>query len=360
MKYFNLYSNILTTKGVTRTLISDLQRNVSELIPLEFFDVLELFKTNSIDDVFSQYDNESHVVLKEYLEFLLEKELGFITLDSWDTNFLPLDYNYEDYNILSDLYIEINKIEQLTVIKESIVNLAIRHLVIYSVSNLFVDELLSIDKLFSNTPIESIQIFSPFHKEINNAFLNHINNETSRIYNIVFYNCNAKPLELKKYRFSTFFTKENIDILSCGKVDLKYFNTNLPKVLEAFNFNSCLYKKIGIEIDGNIRNCPAMPQSFGNIKDSTLEKALKHKDFRKYWNLTKDKIEICKDCEFRYICTDCRAYTERTHTNEQGLDISKPLKCGYNPSTGEWQEWSKNPLKEKAINYYGMQHLKTK
>ena len=72
MKYFNLYSNILTTKGVTRTLISDLQRNVSELIPLEFFDVLELFKTNSIDDVFSQYDNESHVVLKEYLEFLLE------------------------------------------------------------------------------------------------------------------------------------------------------------------------------------------------------------------------------------------------------------------------------------------------
>ena len=72
----------------------------------------------------------------------------------------------------------------------------------------------------------------------------------------------------------------------------------------------------------------------------------------------KDKEEkVCKDCEFRYICTDCRAYTEKTHTNEEGLDTSKPLKCGYNPYTGEWEEWSTNPLKQKAIQFYGMQDL---
>ena len=118
-----------------------------------------------------------------------------------------------------------------------------------------------------------------------------------------------------------------------------------------------LHKKISIDVDGNIRNCPSMPQSFGNIKDTTLEEALEHPDFKKYWNLTKDHIEVCKDCEFRYICTDCRAYTERTHTNAEGLDISKPLKCGYNPYTGEWEEWSTNPLKEKAIEFYGMEDL---
>ncbi|WP_449401633.1 SPASM domain-containing protein [Chryseobacterium wanjuense] len=108
---------------------------------------------------------------------------------------------------------------------------------------------------------------------------------------------------------------------------------------------------------GNIKNCPAMPQNFGNIKDTTLEKAVNHLDFKKYWNLTKDNIEICKDCEFRYICTDCRAYTERTNNNNDGLDISKPLKCGYNPYTGEWQEWSTSPLKQKAIQHYGMEKI---
>ena len=37
--------------------------------------------------------------------------------------------------------------------------------------------------------------------------------------------------------------------------------------------------------------------------------------------------------------------------------LSKPLKCGYNPYTCEWEEWSTNPLKQKAIEYYGMQDL---
>ncbi|WP_392389175.1 SPASM domain-containing protein, partial [Elizabethkingia miricola] len=101
-----------------------------------------------------------------------------------------------------------------------------------------------------------------------------------------------------------------------------------------------------------IKNCPAMPKIFGNVKTSSLEDALKHSEFREYWNLSKDHIEICKDCEFRYICTDCRAFTELSHQNDKGLDYSKPLKCGYNPYRGEWEEWSANKLKQKAINYY--------
>ena len=95
-----------------------------------------------------------------------------------------------------------------------------------------------------------------------------------------------------------------------------------------------------------------MSQSFGNIKDTTLEEALNHPDFKKYWNIKKDDITKCKDCEFRYICTDCRAYIEDPD------DIySAPLKCGYDPYTGEWEEWSTNPLKQKAIKFYGMEDL---
>ncbi len=145
-----------------------------------------------------------------------------------------------------------------------------------------------------------------------------------------------------------------ININSCGKVDLKYFNTNIQKVVEAMNYNSCLHKKISIDKYGNIKNCPAMPQSYGNIKELSLEEALNHTEFKKYWNLTKDNIEVCRDCEFRYICTDCRAYTEQSHSNSDGLDTSKPLKCGYDPYTGEWKEWSTNPLKQKSIKYYGI------
>lgn len=90
----------------------------------------------------------------------------------------------------------------------------------------------------------------------------------------------------------------------------------------------------------------------GNIKDTTLQEALDHPDFRKYWNITKDQIAVCKDCEFRYICTDCRAYIE----NPEDI-YSKPLKCGYNPYTSEWEEWSTNPLKQTAIDFYAMREV---
>ncbi len=95
-----------------------------------------------------------------------------------------------------------------------------------------------------------------------------------------------------------------------------------------------------------------MVESFGNIKDTTLEEALNKKGFKKYWNITKDQINICKDCEFRNICTDCRAYTQDPN------DIySKPLKCGYDPYTNVWEDWSTNPLSKMAIEHYSMQEM---
>ena len=358
MKYFNLFSNILLTKGAKRILISDLQRNLSELLPLELYNLIEELKISSIEDILDNYDTESKEIIQDYLDFLLEKEYGFISLDSWDKNFPALSYDYQDYNVLSNLFIELDDIAILKKIKSSLENLEIKHLVIYCKRSLTIDELLKIDNTFENSTLEGIEIFSQFYVSIDETFIQNLNQETTRIYNLIFYNCEEAPFKVKdNYRFSLKFTSLNLKTSSCGKVSLDYFNTNITKVLEAVNHNSCLHKKISIDSEGNIKNCPSMPQSFGNIKNTTLEKALAHPDFKKYWNLTKDEIEVCKDCEFRYICTDCRAYTERTHTNTEGLDISKPLKCGYNPYTGEWQEWSTNPLKEKAIKYYGMEEL---
>ena len=39
-----------------------------------------------------------------------------------------------------------------------------------------------------------------------------------------------------------------------------------------------------------------------------------------------------KDCEFRYICTDCRVFIQ-----EDANILSKPLKCNYNPYTALWE-----------------------
>lgn len=359
MKYFNLYSNILITPGINRILISDLQRNDSELHALELYDIIEELKKYAIEEVFSFYDEKSRPMAQEYLDFLIEKEFGFITDNNWDKNFLPLEIEFKEAGKISNLFIEIIDLKQVQKLAASIENLSIRHLVIYCQNSISLIDFLALEETFDSSCLESIEIFSSFHAEIDENFIKSLSDNTKRIYSLIFYNCETAPFGTEKnLPFELVFTKQHLQINSCGKVSIEYFDTNITKVLEAINHNSCLHKKIGIDIHGNIKNCPAMPQSFGNINQTTLEQALAHPNFKDYWNLTKEEIETCKDCEFRNICTDCRAYTEQTHFNQQGLDISKPLKCGYNPYTSEWEEWSTNPLKSKAIKHYGMQLVK--
>lgn len=355
MRYFNLFSNILTTKGFGRMLISDLGRNTSQLCPLELYELIDELKSTAIETAFDHYDEESKVIAQEYLDFLLEKEYGFITHNDWDHNFLPLSYDFHDYNTISDIFIELEDLSVLNKIKNGIENLDIKHVVIYCSKDLSFDDFCEIEAHFKNSSVASIEIFSLFDQSFDEGFFRNLNLKTSRIHSLVFYRCNKAPFEVNDvFRFNLNFSDQDLEISSCGKVDLKYFNTNISKVLEAINHNSCLHKKIGIDINGNIKNCPAMLQSFGNINNTTLEEALLYKGFKKYWNLTKDHIEVCKDCEFRNVCTDCRAFTAQTHTNDAGLDISKPLKCGYNPYTSQWEEWSTSPLQQKTIPNYSM------
>lgn len=351
MKYFNLFSTILITKGSTRILISDLQRNVSELYPLELHEIIVGLKSHSIEDIMANYDEESKEIVQNYINLLLEKEYGFVTENDWDRNFPPLSYEYHEPSAITNLFIEMDDIGILKKIYPSMENLAAKHLVIYSLKPLTVQEFIEIDQIFKTSVLSGIEIFSPFHQEVNLSFIQALQKNTVRIYSLIFYNCSKPPFKAKdEYRFSLHFVKDDLKISACGKVELKYFNTNITKVIEAVNHNSCLYKKIGIDRKGNIKNCPLMNESFGNIHKQNLEEAINQPDFRKYWNLTKDQIEICKDCEFRYICTDCRAYTENALKNKDGLNISKPLKCGYNPYTGVWDDWSKNPLKLEIFN----------
>ena len=178
-----------------------------------------------------------------------------------------------------------------------------------------------------------------------------ITSEVSKIMSLVIYNTpESEPVNNSDKRL--LFHNKTMEQNSCGIVNYKYFSIAIDHIAESINHNTCLNRKISIDVNGEIKNCPSMKESFGNIKDTTLEEALNKKGFKKLWSINKNKVKVCQDCEFRYVCTDCRAYIEDPN------DIhSKPLKCGYDPHTGVWEEWITNPLKQKAIKYYGIQEL---
>jgi len=82
-----------------------------------------------------------------------------------------------------------------------------------------------------------------------------------------------------------------------------------------------------------------MNSSFDNIDTVKLIEVIESPAFRQHWQITKDMVKVCKDCEFRHICTDCRAYIE-----DPDDVLSKPLKCGYDPYTNAWSDWNRLPI----------------
>jgi hypothetical protein len=75
-----------------------------------------------------------------------------------------------------------------------------------------------------------------------------------------------------------------------------------------------------------------MSKSYGNIANTRLEDVIQLPEFQKLWFVKKDEIDVCKDCEFRYMCTDCRCFIK-----DPGNIYSQPAKCPYNPYICKWQ-----------------------
>ncbi|MCJ7932769.1 MAG: grasp-with-spasm system SPASM domain peptide maturase [Chryseobacterium sp.] len=355
--FLKLFDSVKITKGAKNSIIFDTNTGFLKLIPNAFFDLLSNEKQNYAV-LKKQLDPSSLEALEEYLSFIIDNNLGFIIsskkeLQSFQSkshfNEIPSHVDYLILDINNSRILNNNLIKQVCNLK--IKYLQIRFLELGSNE---IIEIISKLEQFNDFNINEISIIAEYSIELLSFIKENSYKISNKFLSIVLHSSNEQDFQMLDHVNITVI-KNKIKIpLSCGFIDLKNVNLNRFFYLEAQCHNSCLYKKIGIDKEGNIKNCPSMSQSFGNIKETTLENTLNHSEFKKYWNLTKDSIEVCKDCEFRYICTDCRAYTEQTHISKEGLDISKPLKCGYNPYTGEWEEWSTNPLKQKAIEHYRM------
>jgi SPASM domain peptide maturase of grasp-with-spasm system len=348
-----LFSCCVAVKGNQRSLVADLQRSSFEFIPNSLFDILAS-ESKSISSIKAQFNNQYDEVINEYFAFLEEKELIFFT----DTPqyFPKMDLRWEEPFKITNAIIDINLLElSWANIIQEFEELGCKHVQIRSFQHKplsFFDDIL---QKCENKRLVSVELIIKWQVDFTKEQLTDFCNKYPRISTITVHSAltdetvHSSPQGMGNVEFvtQTITSKEH-----CGIVSPDYFTINIKTFTEAQQHNTCLNRKISIDTEGYIRNCPSMPEHYGNIKDTTLQEAMKHPDFKKYWFVNKDQISVCKDCEFRYICTDCRAYRE----NPEDL-YSKPLKCGYNPYTCEWEEWSTNPLKQKAIDYYSMREM---
>lgn len=98
-------------------------------------------------------------------------------------------------------------------------------------------------------------------------------------------------------------------------------------------WNSCWYGKLAITSSGDVIPCIfARDLVCGNVRTDSFESI--RETLLGYWRITKDKVETCSACEFRYACDDCRPLAMG---DGDGL-FGKYPRCTYTPCSCQWQE----------------------
>lgn len=335
-------------------MLYDAQRRKYWLVPHSLMDFVQQVNGKELAIQLRGLEESQRLIAKEYIDFLIENDLALYADSAEELDCFPeLSLEWDNPHVIANSIIDIKDYKALPVILNAIGACYIPCLQI-----VLLDDCIDLAVLediiiaFQKVQHKTLQIL--FDNK-SNIQLQELTTLCSKYSDIEFITAFNSPEESYLNEHGTILVltqQKNFTNTACGIIGSEYFNLLLPHFTESLTHNTCLNRKISIDVDGNIKNCPSMQESFGNIKDTTLEEAINKPGFKRYWNITKDQVTKCKDCEFRHVCTDCRAYTD----NPEDI-FSTPLKCGYDPYTCTWEEWSVNPLKQQAIDYYSMQEL---
>lgn len=340
-EYLLTFSNCFLTKGATRSCIFDYQREDLYFIENVFYDFLMQCRSKPLSQIKEAFsDKISSDDLDEFIAFCEKNELTFLT----DTPeyFPEIAVKFEHPSLVSNAIIDINSnsTHDYNLLFEELQSVACKDVQMRFFDELKLNELIAIISSFRiNQHGQSLELIIKSTPELTDDALIDLTRRFIFIKSIVVHSSERNEVfrsyshALRAGMGNILFTSQNIDSsVHCGIIHHSSFNfNNIAAYMEARLMNSCLNKKVGIDTDGAIKNCPSQTKNFGYIGQDSLLDICIHEDFQKLWSVKKDDISVCKDCEFRYICSDCRIFVRDTEDQ-----YSKPAKCTYDPYSANW------------------------
>lgn len=353
--YLKLHSSCVAVAGKSRAIIYDLQNASFDFIPLDMYELLQLLEKSPVSDVKKNISTENQEIFHEYLEFLLTNRYAFICEEREYAWFPKIDYKYMSPHFVNNCIVDVgeNSKHNWVEISRQLNELMCADIQIRYYSIVELATLKGLLEVFDGTTVKNIDLLVPYNSADSIEALIEFLDSDNRLTALTIHTDKLNKVNVSKKGKNLFQTEQQIDgNRHCGTVHAAFFSVNRSAFSECLMFNSCLNKKISIDVNGDIKNCPSMKKVYGNIYSSELQQILRMSDFQSLWFVKKDEIATCSECEFRYMCIDCRAFVQNPDDC-----FSKPLKCGYNPDTCEWEEWSENPLSKYAINFYNLEDM---
>lgn len=322
-KYFKFYSSCIPVKGDKRGVIYDLQRGSLYFVPNSIIDLFVDNSKNTIEYLFLKFPNQEGLVNK-YLIYLIENELIFLTSDI--DKFPNLSLKFERPFLLDIIFIELDSFSNSKKsLLEEVNTLGCTQVVIVTHQSIVIDTLKEVIDLLSESKIQIIDLITKYDSEIVTHILE-LHNMSPRLRKTIFFdslnNTNDNYIE---------FTSKNLNNILTKRVkDTNDLIINQDAYFESLKHNLFFNRKVYISDNGDIKHYFNENEFYGNIKNCTIQSIVNSNDFQNLWNITKEDIEECKNCEFRYLCPD----------NRIPLIINNKYfhetLCKYNPKEAKW------------------------
>lgn len=339
----SLHADCVPVRGAHTSAIYDLNRLRIATFPTAYFDVIRAIDGAYADDPYAPGDDPHADKIASLVRYLLENEMA--AFQSEPARFPPIDTGWDVPGQLQNAIIDIgNHLHDFEGLFAQLDELGCQFVQIRAYACLpTLEDIAGIARAARHKSLRGIELFLHHDPRFDADALRQLVRDHLIIARLVFHSAPEDvALEVAfggdttdgvaETRRVHFTCVQLISSDDCGRITAAAIQ---PPTVEMFNelrqFNGCLNGKISIDVNGQIRNCPSMSTSFGDAATRPLRDVVSDAAFREVWDIGKDRIDICRDCELRYACTDCRAFLQRSD------DLySKPAKCGYDPYTGKW------------------------
>jgi SPASM domain peptide maturase of grasp-with-spasm system len=298
-QYFSLYSYCIPVLGKDSAIICNFQSASYTTIPLFIYEVLTEYLDYSISKISEVYNDENGDILK-YFNLLAKRKVGLFTAEP--NKFDKIEMVWKSPYPIASAVVEVkdpggfNYLGLLDQLQE----LQCVHLELRFFDGCDLDFLQRLLNHSNESCLKSIDLLLPYYG-VNRKLkkLTALVKESKKVACTVLYGTSDKIELIEDCIFST------DQLLNTSKsfkdIPADEYVINLPFFCESMFFNPYYNRKVGIDHEGNIKNCTSHEKSFGNINSHLLSDVIHTEEFRKLWFVNNDKIEGLKDSPLRYF-----------------------------------------------------------
>lgn len=328
-QYFILFALCQPVRGARRGTICDLQHGSVQPVPLGLIDILERCRHETVGSVLASLEASDRLTAQEYLQFLEQHEFGFYTEEP--ERFPPLSLAWDHPSHITNAIVDVDAVDKhdydrLVRELDSVGVKAIQWRYPHPISRGQLEAML---RALDASRINFVEIILPYTARLADAEQQQLLAQFQRLACIRYFGAShLRRLDVESGCLIIEQPGELILDTCCAVDSYGNFSCNSDLFTEQQQHHVCLNRKLYIDAGGSIRNCPSTQRTFGQLYSRPLLNIVQSQDFQKLWRISRDQMQGCRDCEFRFVCvaSDC-AEVEKAYPGP----FLKPRICRYDP-----------------------------